>query len=255
MSLSLQAMQTMYDHHSEMLPAVTPPIAQIFSQFSNGVLQDKPCYIRSKIINLKATQKDLNDAAKTILKEKKHARFHKIASLILLAVSVAIVATAVLLAVFVAPILAVTAVATLVPAFTATVLGKEFPITPVPIPFIYEILYIYRSFFKNPVHKIEYFQNLHNESIEKLQKDKNHLQSILEHKDEIQTAINNELESLDLKAPFLNLNRIQDLNKAYNCLNNIDDFLNQRETAESKEASESAESSQEALSDAAAVAQ
>lgn len=178
------------DANFETVPQMSSHILDIYEKHApnweksnkwNLPLQDLP--LRRKVENLNELHQALNEA-------KKNETLHKVLSIALLAISVTIIAVAIILAITVQPELILVFMGTFVPAIIAFVLSD---VDDFFVPILSEGYYIYKSF-----HRVDTIEQETNKNIEYIDNANKKIKKLLSHKEEIEKGIRSELEKVDI---------------------------------------------------------
>lgn len=198
---------------------------QIFAQYAPKEVKDVPFHLTYAIDALKDKTEKLVNAPETIRKEERNAKIHKVVSLLLLALTVSIIATAVLLAVFVNPLLSLVALPILVNMIVAHCLTSSgHKSQDMTMVIMAEIFYVIDAFGRKVTQMDEYIakKDAASKDVANIQEQ---LEAIQRKKDVILAGIDGELDRFDLKDPQADMVRLNDLRAARAGVVQVDRFF------------------------------
>lgn len=213
------------------LPNLPVETTKIFSLYGPS-FEEKPCSIKNSVDSLQSAQKKLLNGPKEIRKAKIFDKMHKIIAITLLALTVAIIATAAILGTLVNPALGAIAFALIATWILSSIKmhaedSRYVDYDPRLLPLVSEIHYVYKAFttkkFKIPTIEQRELneQNAKNHLVETLEK----LRELQEQKEQVVEGIEQELRGIDLTRADANMARVNELRAALASLEKIEEFL------------------------------
>ena len=182
--------------------------------------KDEGLYLQSAV-------KDLKDTNNLVETAKNQATFHKIMSVVLLSIGVAILATAILLACFLNPIFLLIALGGIITSTTSLVFSKALlgsigDVIPLPVCIV-EGFYVHIAFTA-----VKQLSKRKNDKITGISTALTRLKRIVDHNNVIRKSMQDELRAVDLTTAHdtAHLNRIKDLQNALKELEKAEALFN-----------------------------
>lgn len=200
------------------IPHLQEATTKVFSSYLPSPI-DQPIQTIHSAYNLKTSKESLENFPADLIKAEKREKAMKILSITLLAISVTLIATGILLGLLVNPLCFLIASGVIISAFIAHLFVSEVN-GGVAIPLLSEITSIVDAFSKKlPV--VEDRQKLVDETTQRLTQDLENLHAIRQQKKTIEEGILREIQNTDAH----NIIRFNELKTALNELNQIETFF------------------------------
>lgn len=196
----------------EQIPQISNPILDIYAKHVNCAFKPK-----KMDLNLQSRVEDLNKFNHVIEKAKNSSTFHKVMSVCLLAASVSLIATGIILACAIDPLFGLIGAGAIFSSISAQCMHDsnfKYPATPrnggLTLPGLDESIYVFDAFFGT-----KHLENQLNKKLEPLNERIEMLKKLLENHSVIKQGIEAELKQIDItKIDVLDVNRIEQLKMA-----------------------------------------
>lgn len=217
---------------SAVLPALPQSTINIFCQYSPS-FESTPCNIKNSVSSLELATKSLAEGPQKIRSAHLQAKIHKILSITLLAITVSLIATAIILGVLLNPVFGMIFTGVIVTCIASTVLKHYLEEIETeddetkPLPLLTDVLYVEKAFTtkKFQVPSLDDRQQSIQKARQLLDDDLNRLQTLQRLKAQVEQGITQELRSIDLAKSGADRVRVNELRSALASFAHIDTFI------------------------------